>query len=120
MKENLKRKPEVVGKIGVDSGLCWIGDPCYIISSTGERRFESWKNFCSELQYLEKDNYPTNVAFPYDDGGIVEGLGVCVSTGYGDGYYPVIAHFNRDGRISKIEINFITNEVNAGKEYVRA
>ena len=107
MKKNLKRKPEVVGKIGVDSGLCWIGDPCYIISSTGERRFESWKNFCSELQDLEKDNYPTNVAFPYDDGGI------------GDGCYPVIAHFNRDGRISKIEINFITNEVNAGKEYAR-
>jgi hypothetical protein len=30
MKTNrITRKP--IGEIGVDAGLCWIGDPCYIL-----------------------------------------------------------------------------------------
>jgi hypothetical protein len=34
------------------------------------------------------------------------GAGVAVSSGYGDGVYPVIAHYNKDGRVSKVEILF--------------
>jgi hypothetical protein len=32
---------------------------------------------------------------------------VVFSTGYGDGYYPVYAEFNEDGRIAKVVIEFI-------------
>jgi hypothetical protein len=36
-----------------------------------------------------------------------EGAGVAVSSGYGDGTYPVYAHYNKDGRVRKVEIVFI-------------
>jgi len=34
------------------------------------------------------------------------GAGVAVSSGYGDGVYPVIAHYNDEGRVAKVEIIF--------------
>ena len=34
------------------------------------------------------------------------GVGVAASSGYGDGSYPVIAHYNDEGRIMKLEIIF--------------
>lgn len=34
------------------------------------------------------------------------GAGVAVSSGYGDGSYPVYAHYNSEGRVSKVEIIF--------------
>jgi hypothetical protein len=36
-----------------------------------------------------------------------DGAGVAVRTGYGDGLYPVVAHYNREGRVRKIEVVFI-------------
>jgi hypothetical protein len=38
------------------------------------------------------------------------GAGVAVSSGYGDGVYPVIAHYNKDGRVAKVEIKFIEED----------
>jgi hypothetical protein len=43
------------------------------------------------------------VQFNYDAGHA--GLGVVVSTGYGDGMYPVVATM-KDGRVQKVEIRF--------------
>ena len=43
--------------------------------------------------------------FNYDLGHA--GLGILTSTGYGDGGYPVYATFNEDGRVAKIEVEFI-------------
>lgn len=34
-----------------------------------------------------------------------EGAGVAFSSGYGDGTYPVYAHYNDEGRIMKVTIN---------------
>jgi hypothetical protein len=34
------------------------------------------------------------------------GAGVAVSSGYGDGCYPVYAHYNKDGRVIKVEVDF--------------
>lgn len=34
------------------------------------------------------------------------GAGVAVSSGYGDGLYPVVAHYNKEGRVSRVEIIF--------------
>lgn len=39
-------------------------------------------------------------------GGLVGALGVAAHTGYGDGFYPVTAHYNNEGRIMKITIDF--------------
>ena len=92
---------ELIGHVGIDAGLCWIGDPCYILhkdkpsASIGK----DWDEFCNLLG----DSYPTKKSFPYDLGH--EGLGVCVSTGYGDGFYPVYGK-KQDGRIMELYINF--------------
>ena len=97
----MNNKTEIIGHIAVDAGLCWIGDPCYIMhketppNSIGR----NWGEFCDNI------NGVNHKSFNFDLGH--EGLGVVCSPGYGDGSYPVIASYNKEGRISKLEIVFI-------------
>ncbi len=93
----MKRELEQVGVIGVDAGLCWIGDPCYIMGkdATGQPT-ESWNEFCDLL--ADKKHY-SNGTSTHDSG-------VCVSTGYGDGEYPVFVRRNEDGRIAEVVVKF--------------
>jgi Protein of unknown function (DUF4241) len=94
-----------IGEIGVDAGLCWIGDPCYILHADPKPKAigKDWDQFCD---ILHADNeYPTCKQFNYDLGHA--GLGVVVSTGYGDGVYPVFAEFNDEGRVAKVWVEFI-------------
>ena len=94
-----------IGEIGVDAGLCWIGDPCYILHKQQPPKAigTSWGEFCDILR--EDDQYPTCKQFAYDLGHA--GLGIVVSTGYGDGVYPVYAEFNDEGRIARVWVEFI-------------
>ena len=94
-----------IGEIGVDAGLCWIGDPCYILHKERPPKAigDSWDEFCDILAADEQ--YPTCKQFHYDLGHA--GLGMVVSTGYGDGTYPVYAEFTRDGRIARVCVEFI-------------
>lgn len=99
-------KRELVGHIGVDAGLCWIGDPCYILhTEDGVPRSlgRSWEEFCDTLEGMK-----THKQFNYDLGH--EGLGVVVSTGDGDGCYPVYATINKDGRVASVTVEFIGDE----------
>jgi hypothetical protein len=95
----------LIGEIGVDAGLCWIGDPSYILHTEHPPKAtgKSWDEFCEILR--ADDQYPTCKQFCYDLGHA--GLGIVVSTGYGDGVYPVYADFNDEGRIAKVWIEFI-------------
>jgi hypothetical protein len=90
---------KLVGHFGVDAGLCWIGDPCYILHKEDDELPESvgkdWGEFCGTLG----DNYPTMKSYGYQLGH--EGLGICVSTGMGDGTYPVYALIINDGVFGK-------------------
>jgi hypothetical protein len=81
----------LVGHIGVDAGLCWIGDPCYILhrDKLPETLGKNWDQFCDTLE-----SYPLAKSFNHDLGH--EGLGVVVSTGYGDGTYPVYVKYIDD------------------------
>ena len=99
----MKKKPvkenwKLVGHIGVDSGMCWIGDPCYIGDGLPELDVSNEKG-----PYMKSFNYEAGH----------EGLGVCVSTGYGDGFYPVHALLEKDvsgrNRIAMIVIDFHLN-----------
>ena len=95
-------KKVLVGHIGVDAGICWIGDPCYILHTEGDlpkEIGENWEDFCDKLG----EEYPTMKSFNYNMGH--EGLGVCVSTGYGDGSYPVYAKVEGN-RVKSIEVKF--------------
>lgn len=94
-----------IGEIGVDAGLCWIGDPCYILHADPAPKAigKDWDAFCDLLH--EGAQYPICKQLNYDLGHA--GLGVVVSTGYGDGLYPVYAEFNEDGRVAKVWVEFI-------------
>src|SRR6516164_6086769 len=96
---------KLIGEIGVDAGLCWIGDPCYILHTEQPPKAigTSSEEFCHIVHKDAGD--PTRKQFNYDLGHA--GLGVVVETGYGDGTYPVYAQFNDDGRIAKVWVEFI-------------
>ena len=97
---------EKVGVIGVDAGLCWIGDPCYIASKDASNVFESWQDFCNQTDFnseTQQWNYPAGHA----------GLGVSVSSGHGDGVYEVFVRKTDDGLIKEAKVVFIED----GEEY---
>lgn len=106
MTKTLKR----IGEITVDAGLCWIGDPCYILhkeqmpKSVGQH----WSHFCSIMRDASAKQ------FNHDPGRA--GLGVAVSTGYGDGVYPVYAEFDEQGRVTMVCAVFIPDSPNEKAE----
>jgi hypothetical protein len=99
---------KLIGEIGVDAGLCWIGDPGYILHREQPPKAigKNWDEFCDILD--EDGRYPTCKQFCYDLGHA--GLGVVVSTGYGDGVCPVYAQLNDEGRIARVRVEFIADD----------
>lgn len=91
----------LLGYCGVDSGQLIVVDPCYL---------KEWK----DGEYNKSDNHyglACDATLSEAQGGEVlvagiAGTGVAFSSGWGDGCYPVYAHYNSDGRIGKIEILF--------------
>lgn len=78
---------EYVGGVGVDAGLVMIGDPCYVSvddRDPDEHPVHNWGAFCDSLGH----DYPIAKSLNYNLGH--EGLGVVVSSGIGDGFYPVL------------------------------
>jgi len=106
---------KVIGWIGVDAGLCWIGDPSYVLPDEDdtENPGADWEKFCDAFQSGPRATLvgkrTVAQSFPYGNGG--EGLGVCVVTGNGDGVYPVEADIE-DGRVKSVLITFIEDEEN--------
>jgi hypothetical protein len=100
-----KIETKKIGVIGVDAGLCWIGDPCYVIHTSDGKlppsMGKNWDEFCSKLG----DQFTT---FGFNE--MTDGLGIAVSTGYGDGVYPVYAKISDEGewgkRVKEITIKF--------------
>ncbi len=94
---------EKVGAIGVDAGLCWFGDPCYILGDEPKSLpFKDWDDFCEQNGQKEKKG----VALYGTDGG----LGIATSTGYGDGRYDVFVRRSKGtfgNRISAVKVVFI-------------
>ena len=88
---------KLIGHCGVDSGGLIIVDPCYlsewIDGDYGEDN--SYTKACKARD--NKNNKEVLIAG-------IAGKGVSFTSGYGDGNYPVYAHFNSDKRITKVEI----------------
>jgi hypothetical protein len=80
-------EPRLLGRIGVDAGIIWIGDPCYVLHADPQPKSigKDWFGFCDALG----NDY--SKSFNFDLGH--EGLGVCASTRWGDGVYNVIGFF---------------------------
>jgi len=79
-----------VGSVGVDAGIVWVGDPCYIKHHPEIYDETKWNDFCVKL-----DNLPGEIC-----------QGVCTSTNWGDGKYPVFVSFGKDGSPTKLEVVF--------------
>tara|TARA_Y100000310_G_C20188214_1_gene581304 strand:- start:217 stop:504 length:288 start_codon:yes stop_codon:yes gene_type:complete len=92
-------------KVGVDSGLIWIGDPCYIMGDDASDRVNNWQEFCSNI----KDH--DNISEP-----LGEGIGTLVSSGYGDGCYSVNYKLHNN-RVASITVTFIDSMESDGNWY---
>ena len=92
-----------IGSIGVDSGMCWIGDPCYVIGKDSSHGVEEWHDFCDKMKYEGLHEEPLG-----------SGIGLAVTAGFGDGVYPVFAEISDEGawgkRIKSITIDFISDD----------
>ena len=93
-----------IGTVGVNAGMLYIGDPCYVIDAPLGRR--AWDQFLKEIAgpegYLEshavvEGETATGNRFP---------AGLVLVSGAGDGEYPVYAEFTADGLIARVTINF--------------
>jgi hypothetical protein len=98
---------QLVGEFNVDSGQAIIGDPCYLDSwkpwnqDTGEE-FDEYKNRQGEYGYLGA----CEATISKGHGTLGMGSAVAISTGYGDGVYPVYAQLNDDNRVALVVIDF--------------
>ena len=90
-----------IGQISSDSGLCWIGDPAYVMhkKELPKNLGKDWQGFVDKLG-------PTVSNFAFDNE--KKGLGITVTTG-GDGSFPVYAKTD-DGKVKSIVIIF-DNEI---------
>jgi hypothetical protein len=83
-----------VGVVGVDSGRILVADSCYWIKD---------EDYDKMSKLLDEQNWPNVLKINYDMGH--EGKGVSVSSGYGDGTYPVEVK-EKDGRIKELRVRF--------------
>ena len=81
-----------VGVVGVDSGRLCITDPCYL---------DEAKKAMGKIPIDHEEIVELKFAKGYD------GLGVVVSTSYGDDLYEVFVRKSKDDRIEAVKINFL-------------
>lgn len=109
---------ELVGHCGVDSGQIMLTDPCYVKSFKDE--MSEGGEFVGDLPepYPYTYNGASSATLQGDIGGgqLGMGMGVCVSSGYGDGMYPVYVKHNDEGRITSATIVFIMDDENEDDE----
>ena len=85
-----------MGSVGVDTGQLIIGDPAYFVHKDSGMSSVLKKAMRGEGR---------DRGFNYKRTG-KPGLGYMTSTGWGDGLYPIYATY-RDGRVAKLEIDFM-------------
>ena len=97
----------LLGYVSVDSGQLILVDPCYL---------KDWRDGPFDLN-LKPDNHYAEccmASLSVKRGGeVFRELGVCFSTGWGDGIYPVYGT-REDGRIVRVEIEMGGEDQEAG------
>jgi Protein of unknown function (DUF4241) len=97
-----------VGKVSVDAGLIWIGDPCYTVAKDSSHVFKNWETFCDEL-------YKRG---PEEDGITdFDGIGIAVQSGYGDGQYNVYVKRDKKGTVLEAKIVFVEQDNESETDY---
>ena len=95
-------KWERVGVVGVDSGLVWVGDPCYLYEEDERAAMgKTYEDFLTILRDREVDGV---AQFNYDQRR--PGFGVALYTANGDGLYPVEVRRDIGGRVVEMRVRF--------------
>ena len=94
---------EYIGKVGVDSGTMYLGDPCYISNDKRLHSDEGWQDFCKEV-------LTASGKFDLGHTQIGKGTAVVTETGYGDGVYPVYITRGDEGRVKSLTVVFLDEE----------
>lgn len=107
---------EKAGMIDVDAGCVWVGDPCYLTPDEpgGPTRISDWPKFCRQ-GWDDRCCTPDVLVFGHDNNIKANtpgnaGQGICISTLYGDGTYPVYVRKDSSGRIAEVRIMFDPDE----------
>jgi hypothetical protein len=106
-----------VGEVGVDAGMVMVGDPCYL-NTYGKESTDGFEWVESEVdaqKSTKKFDYSYSGACAAtlgenSAGELGRAAAVAVSSGYGDGVYPVYATYNHEGRITKLEVVFVAED----------
>jgi len=106
MDDSQKPTPEewsVIGHAPVDAGCLMLIDPCYLRDGlfAGNAQIESWYDD-AVVDNAENTHWPVR----HGD----QRYGHIVSTGYGDGFYPIEARFNAEGLVTEVRIRFIEED----------
>ena len=100
-----------VGDVWVDSGTIAVGDPCYTAGPDATTPVKSWDDFLAKTWPMTfggakgtdaERNAEMFVANVMGEAGV----GVVVSSGYGDGVYPVYIRKNAEGRVMGVMVDF--------------
>lgn len=94
-----------IGNIAIDSGQAMVGDPCYL-DNWDTNKNDEW-NLEGKIGQYSYHGASATTLTEDSAGELGMGSAVVFSTGYGDGFYPVYAEYNEDGRIAKVVIDFI-------------
>ena len=91
-----------VGDLPVDAGCLLVIDPCYLrdMLFEGNAQVEQWY----EQAVVQAQGEVSPVSAPQMQ---KRPLGHVVSTGNGDGVYPLEVRFAKDGRVAEMRIRFI-------------
>lgn len=93
LKKNVRTDWQIVGTVGVDAGLMYLGDPCYL----GDNEF-NYSEFIDDPIF--KKVYSKGAANYNGHTGVV------CTTGYGDGSYNVFVK-KYGNRVAEMKIVFI-------------
>lgn len=91
------------GSVCVDSGQIMIGDPCYL-NDWDPNTNDEWNVEGKQGEYSYFGACATTLNANVGELGTM--TSVVMSSGYGDGVYPVFVKFNEDGRVSMAVIDF--------------
>ena len=94
MKKTIKKIK--LGTCGVDAGLIYLVDPCYVQKEPLVTDPNMWQKFC-KLFYAGQDKDTQSAGMCN---------GVIVNTRHGDGEFNVYGYYDDEG-IRKVEVSFV-------------
>lgn len=106
---------EQVGYISVDAGIVMVGDPCYSLGDSEPSMENKGLDYSQLLTMLDENNFDKNRVFSIYHGANEnkprsEGQAIVVSSGFGDGCYPVFVKRDKQGIIVSLRVDFTEDE----------